>query len=193
MVIRSPFDRFVMAVERVERLLKLVTGALNDAGLDYAVIGGNAIATWVATVDEAAVRTTKDVDVLIRRTDLAAMSDVVRPLGLQPIEVLGVSMFVDEEHPNPKTGVHLVFGGERIREHHAHPAPDPSQSEMSPSGFRLLDLDALVAMKLQAFRFIDRAHVEDLLSVGLIDEDIRRSLPADLLVRLRAVENSDES
>jgi hypothetical protein len=45
-------------------------------------------------------------------------------------------------------------------------------------------------MKLQAFRSIDRAHVEDLLAVGLIDENVRMSLPADLGERLRAIESS---
>ena len=34
-----------------ERLLR-ATAALNQAGIPYAVVGGNAVASWVATVDE---------------------------------------------------------------------------------------------------------------------------------------------
>ena len=127
-------------------------------------------------------------DVLIRRDDLTRITEAVRGIGLTPVEVLGVHMFVDRENPNPKTGVRVVFAGERIRPEYRHPAPDPSQWKMSPSGFRVLDLPVLVAMKLQAYRFIDRAHIQDLLSVGLIDDAVRNALPADLLERLRTVE-----
>ena len=177
-----------MAVERVERLLRDFTGVVGAAGIDYAVVGGNAVAAWVATVDEGAVRSTKDVDVLVRRDDLARIAEAVRPINLTPIEVLGVHMFVDRENPSPKTGVHLVLAGERIRPEYRHPAPNVAQSEMSQSGFRIVDLAALVAMKLQSYRFIDRAHIVDMLGVGLIDDSLRESLPADLLERLRAIE-----
>ena len=104
-----------MAVERVERLLRKLTDALSAAGVEYAIIGGNAVAAWVSTVDEAATSATKDVDVLIRRDDLARITEILRPIDLVPVEVLGVTMFVDRENPNPKTGVHAVFGGERFR------------------------------------------------------------------------------
>ena len=49
-------------------------------------------------------------------------------------------------------------------------------------------------MKLQAHRFIDRAHIQDLLDVGLIDDAVRDSLPSDLRERLEAIERpSSES
>jgi hypothetical protein len=179
-----------MAVDRVERLLMAVTEALNAAKIDYAVIGGNAVAAWIATVDEDAVRATKDVDLLVRRPDLPRLTEALRPVNLVPVEVLGVHMFVDREKPSPKSGAHLVFAGEKIRPEYHHSAPNPSQSRSFPRGVRVIDLPALVAMKLQAFRSIDRAHVEDLLAVGLIDENVRMSLPADLGERLRAIESS---
>ena len=36
----------------------------------YALVGGQAVALWVATKDPAAVRTTKDVDILLRRQEM---------------------------------------------------------------------------------------------------------------------------
>jgi hypothetical protein len=58
-------DRMERAVAKVgERLLR-ATAALNGAGVPYAVVGGNAVASWVATVDEGAVRNTRDVDLLV--------------------------------------------------------------------------------------------------------------------------------
>lgn len=49
-----------MAVERVEQLLRDVTTALDASGIRYAVVGGTAVAAWVAHIDAGAVRATKD-------------------------------------------------------------------------------------------------------------------------------------
>jgi hypothetical protein len=55
-------------------------------------------------------------------------------------------------------------------------------------GFLVVDLPALVRMKLTSFRNIDRVHVADMLSVGLIDAVVRTSLPVELRARLEQVE-----
>src|ERR1700737_135138 len=55
-----------------ERLLR-ATAALNQVGVPYAVVGGNAVASWVATADEGAVRNTRDIDLLVRRIALPAI------------------------------------------------------------------------------------------------------------------------
>ncbi len=64
------WERALMAAEKVKERLRRATKALDDAGVPYAVAGGNAVAEWVARVDEEAVRNTRDVDLLIRRSDL---------------------------------------------------------------------------------------------------------------------------
>lgn len=169
-----------MAVERVERLLQRTSSALNAAGVDYAIIDGNAVAAWVSTVDDGAVRATKDVGILLRRADLDRAADALKQHRLIEAASWGVYMFLDEDDPNPKTGVHVVFAGEKVRDHYTHPAPDPSESVDTPEGFKLISLGALVAMKLQSYRFIDRAHIQDLLALGLIDECVRGALPDTL-------------
>ena len=65
----GPFslDRMERAVEKVRERLLRSTKALEDANVPYAVAGGNAVALWVSRFDEAAVRNTRDVDILIRR------------------------------------------------------------------------------------------------------------------------------
>lgn len=50
------WERIERAVEKVKERLRRVTSTLNDAGIPYAVIGGNAVQLWVAQVDESAVR-----------------------------------------------------------------------------------------------------------------------------------------
>lgn len=59
----------VRAVERVRERLLRACGVLDRAGISYAVAGGNAVAAWVSRVDEAAVRNTRDVDLILRRSD----------------------------------------------------------------------------------------------------------------------------
>src|SRR5262249_18331400 len=64
------WERMVTAVEKVRERLRRAAQALEAAGIPYAVASGNAVASWVSEVDEAAVRNTQDVDIIIRRCDL---------------------------------------------------------------------------------------------------------------------------
>src|SRR5947207_15762810 len=75
------WDRMVRAVEKVRQRLLRATTALEQAGVPYAVAGGNAVAVWVTTVDEAAVRNTRDVDILLRRSDLEAATRALEDAG----------------------------------------------------------------------------------------------------------------
>ncbi len=79
-------ERMVRAVEKVRiRLLRAAT-ALEQAKVPYAVVGGNAVAAWVARMDETAVRNTQDVDILRvppaeSRTAGSHEADFVPPQG----------------------------------------------------------------------------------------------------------------
>lgn len=177
-----------MAMDRVERRLKDVTTALDSAGITYAVIGGNAVAAWVARMDPGATRTTKDVDLLVNRADLDSITAVMTRLGYRREDLRSITLFLDPTEPNRKTGVHLVWAGERVRPSYEVPAPATDESIRAPEGFRVLSLPALLRMKLTSLRNIDRVHVEDLLRVGLIDEAARANLPSELVKRLQQIE-----
>src|SRR5947199_9276117 len=73
--------RVERAVAKVRERLLRATAALNGAGVPYAVVGGNAVASWVATIDEGAVRNTRDIDLLVRRADLPAITDALTAAG----------------------------------------------------------------------------------------------------------------
>src|SRR5438067_5868554 len=81
-------DRMERAVAKVRERLLRATAALNQAGVPYAVVGGNAVASWVATVDEGAVRNTRDVDLLVRRLDLPALTAALEGAGFVGDELL---------------------------------------------------------------------------------------------------------
>jgi len=55
---------------KVKERLRRATNALDAAGFPYAVVGGNAVADWVARIDEGAIRLTRNVDVLVPTPDL---------------------------------------------------------------------------------------------------------------------------
>jgi hypothetical protein len=60
------------------------------------------------------------------------------------------------------------------------------------STFNVLELDALVRMKLTSFRDEDRTHVRDLIDVGLVDGSWPSRLPAELGSRLKQLLESPE-
>ena len=181
----GPFslERAVNAVEKVRQRLLKATAALNAAGVAYAVAGGNAVALWVSRVDEAAVRNTQDVDVLIRREDLAAARAALESAGLVYRHVASLDVFLDGPDAKPRDAVHIVFANEKVRPHEPLANPDVSESE-DAGLFRVIDLEALVRIKLTAYRDKDRTHLRDLIEVGLIDADWLAKLPPILAERL---------
>src|SRR6266542_1785323 len=186
------YRAFIMAMEQVERRLRKVTAALDAAGIRYAVIGGNAVALWVAKVDPAATRTTKDADLLVDRNDLERIGEVMRELGFEEQDLRAPVLFIDPQEPSRRSGIHLVWAEQKVRPSYAHPAPSLSEAIRDPEGFWVLDLAALLRMKLTSMRDVDKVHVADLLRVGIVDKTAREKLPADLRERLEAVERDLE-
>jgi len=176
------------AVEDVRERLLRATAALEQAGVPYAVVGGNAVAVWVARVDKAAVRNTQDVDLLLRRQELDAAAAALAPAGFVRRQI---DLFLDGPHANARDAVHVVFAGEKVRPEYAAPAPEVSEAE-PPAPFRVLALDALVRMKLTSFRRKDQVHLQDLLGVGLIDPSWCPRLPTELATRLQHLIDTPE-
>src|SRR5438876_6313133 len=139
-------DRMERAVAKVRERLLRATQALNQAGIPYAVAGGNAVASWVATVDEGAVRNTRDVDLLVRRDDLPAVTAALERVGFVSGTLLDVVMFRDGEEGKPSEAVHLLFAGEKTRPDHLLPAPE-IQTVDDPGNFRVITLESLLVMK----------------------------------------------
>ncbi len=177
-------DRMVQAVEKVRERLLRTARTLDAAGVRYAVIGGNAVAAWVASVDEAAVRNTRDVDILLNRADLDAATSAMARAGFVLRQSMGVTMFLDGPEGKFRDAIHVIFAGEKVREEYIEPAARVDESEWLGQ-FRAISLEALVRMKLTSFRDKDRTHLRDLLELEMIDATwCRRYAPA-LAARLQ--------
>src|SRR5215210_3977010 len=98
-------DKMVRAVEKVRgRLL-------------------NSVAAWVSSMDEAAVRNTRDVDVLVRRSDFEAIRRAFETAGFVYRHTAGLDVVLDGPEASVRDSVHLIFANEMVREHEAMPNP----------------------------------------------------------------------
>ncbi|MBM3836952.1 MAG: hypothetical protein FJ398_03135 [Verrucomicrobia bacterium] len=185
-------------MEKVRERLLRAARALESAGVPYAVVGGNAVAAWVSRVDEAAVRNTRDVDILLRRGDLDSAKAALERAGFiyRRLASLGkagtLDIFLDGPTASARDAVHIVFASEKVRPDSPAPAPGVDEAEAGDQ-FRLITLEGLVRMKLAAFRDRDRTHLRDLIEVGLVDRHWLERLPQPLAERLQTLLDSPET
>jgi hypothetical protein len=184
-------ERMVRAVEMVRERLQRSTAALDAARVPYAVIGGNAVAAWVSTVDPGAVRNTVDVDLMIDRADLDKAKVALEAAGFVHCELMNVHMFLDGPEGSPRDAVHLLFAGEKVKQEYHAAAPRMSTTS-APAGYRLIELPALVTMKLTSFRDKDRTHLRDMIETGLIDASWVARLQPELAARLQTLLDDPE-
>lgn len=173
-----------MALDDVAARMETICAALREAAVPYALVGGQAVAIWVAMKDPAAVRTTKDVDVLLARADLPRARAAALAAGFDYFEVLGVGMFLDRTNPNPRNAVHIIWAGEKVRPEYECAAPTVDKRQEITPGIEVVAIDELVQMKLQSNRDQDRVHLRDMIDVGLIDRKMLGRLPASLAASL---------
>ncbi len=180
------YARMERAVERVTKRLRKTVDTLESAGILYAVVGGHAVRAWVAQVDEAAVRNTRDVDILIRPEDLPAVIEAMAGAGFHYRQTSGVDMFVEDPDASARDAVHVVLANEMVRANDVEPNPDVEPLEVA-DGFKTIPLAALVRMKLNSNRRKDQVHVLDMISLGMVDESWPSILPPELGQRLQAL------
>ncbi|MCE9556248.1 MAG: nucleotidyltransferase family protein [Planctomycetes bacterium] len=170
------------AVEKVNERLRKTVRILEEAKVPYAVVGGHAVRAWVAQVDEAALRTTQDVDILVRPADMQALNSAMTAAGFHHRETQGIDMFVEHPDASARDAVHILYCAEVIRGGEPNPDIEPTTRA---SDFQTVPLETLVRMKLNAFRDKDRVHLRDMISLGMIDESWLDRFPEKLRLRLK--------
>ncbi len=180
------WHRMERAVERVNERLQRTVATLEAAGVPYAVIGGHAVRAWVAQVDEAAVRNTRDVDILVRPSDYPALRDAMVAAGFHERETAGLAMFTETPDGSARDAVHVVLTGEMVRPGEHDPNPD-IEPIVRAAGFQTVPLEVLVRMKLNSYRRKDQVHIQDMISLGMVDGSWLDRLPPALAERLAAL------
>ena len=191
------WQRMEQGIENVRRRLERAARALAQAGVGYAVVGGNAVAAWVSRVDTAAVRNTRDVDILLRRADSDRARAALEAAGFvhRRVTSLGragaLDVFLDGPDAKVRDAVHILWAGERAVPDAIEPTPELGRTEPA-DGFELIPLEDLLRMKLTSFCDKDRMHLRDLASAGLVDAGWLAKFPETRGARLQAILDDPE-
>lgn len=183
------WNRMERAVEKVNERLRKTVRILEAAKVRYAVIGGHAVRAWVAQVDEAALRTTRDVDILVRPADLPALINAMTAAGFHHRNTSGLDMFVEHPDASARDAVHVLLVGKIERGGEPNPDIEPAACA---NDFQTVELETLVRMKLNAFRRKDQVHLLDMISLGMIDASWLEKYPQQLRVRLEELLNDPD-
>lgn len=93
-------------------------------------------------------------------------------------------MFLEQPEGPARDEVQVIFANERVNDRQLYTHPPATASEQM-EGIAILDLDALVRIKLDPWPHKDRTHLRDMLEVCVLDASWLDSLPPPLAERLR--------
>lgn len=180
-VTRSPadvlqqVDEFFMSTGPVHQTLRNVARRLSDAGIDYAVIGGMALAL------HGFVRPTEDVDLLLSPEGLEKFREELVGRGYVPTFQGARKHFRDAE-----TGVkvEIITSGEYPGDGKPKPVvfPDPAGSAEAIGEQNVVKLPKLIELKLASGLSAEHRQLRDLADVQQLIEAL--DLPEDLSQQL---------
>jgi hypothetical protein len=173
--------------------LERIAVPLASEKIPYELIGGGAVMVQVQRIEPSAVRNTKDLDIMIHRSDLERIKEVSGRHGFTFRHAAGVDMLLPPGETKAMNAVHLIFSGEKVRPSQVIPNPPIRPEHLSVHGVQVAVIPVfdLVQMKLSNNRDIDRVHVRDLDSVGLITPQIETLLPPILGERLQEIRSTE--
>ena len=172
-------------------ILQKIAYPLTAANVPYEVIGGLAVLIHVEEADPTHSVLTRDVDILIHRSDLDKVIAVAESQGFKFRHVAGVDMLLHGE--KAVNAVHLIFSGEKVKPSQmiANPPLSPERKRVKGEEVCVIPVADLVRMKLSANRDKDRVHVRSLDAAGLITPEIEREMSAPLRARLHQVRETE--
>jgi Uncharacterised nucleotidyltransferase len=173
--ILSEVDDFFMSQGPVQKTMYTIAQRLARAHIEYAVIGGMALAL------HGFVRPTQDVDLLLTREGLEHFQKQLVGPGYTPLFGGAQKHFRDTE-----TGVKVEFitAGEYPGDGKAKPVvfPDPEDAAVTIDELRVVNLVTLIELKLASGLSADHRKLRDLADVQQLIE--RLKLPEDLSAQL---------
>lgn len=162
-----------------------IVKALIEAGVLFEVVGGVAVNAHILAHHRSRSFVTRDIDLLVRRSDLERISKAAETLGYRARKMMGGYMLI---RPDQEAGeaIHLLFVGEKSKstQPYANPELHPVEIQLFGITVPIASLSDLLHMKLNAMRPKDLTHIEILDEVGLITGNLERELPEVLRERL---------
>ena len=132
----------------------------------------------VEEVDPEQSVLTRDVDLMIRRSDLQHVIDIAQKHAF---------------HHRHRNAVRILCSGEKVRPTQVLPNPEiaPELKNLQGRNVSVISIPDLIRMKLSSYRLKDQLHVQVMDAAGLIPSDIESRLPKELFTRLTAVRASE--
>jgi len=115
--------------------------------------------------------------------DLPRAIAAFKAAGFVHSYTFGINIFADGPQGKAREAERIFFAGEPVKPADPPPAPKLTAAQML-DGYRIVDLDQLITMKLTAFRLKDRVHLLDMNDAGLIDAATLERVPPVLRPRL---------
>jgi hypothetical protein len=173
-------------------ILHKVADMFTAEGIPYEIVGGMAVAMQLERVDRDQVMLTRDVDLMLDRSDFERVKEAAPRHGFHYRHAAGLDMLLHGDEKKAIRGVHLLFSGEKVRPYQTpNPPLMPERITIYGKEVSVVPVVDLVRMKLNSYRDKDRVHVRALDAVGLITPDVERVLPADLHSRLQHIRTSE--
>jgi hypothetical protein len=181
-------EMFFEGSDRVHQAMRRVVERLEQAHIQYAIVGGMAVNAHLHS------RTTKDVDLLLTADGFAALRNLVAE-GVFDAEPGRPRRFMDRA-----TGVWFdilvtgLFPGSGLPGPIAY--PDPTQVSQTIDKLKVVNLPTLVQLKLAAGRYQDFADVVNLIRANQLDESFQNhlhpSIHADYIECVEEMRREDE-
>ena len=174
-------------------LLHRIAGSLAAGGVRYELVGGMAVLVHVEEADPAQSMLTRDVDLMIQRSDLERVREITAKDGFRFRHSAGLDMLIYGRAESARNAVHLIFSGEKVRPAQATPNPEiaPEAKVVHGKSIMVIPVADLLRMKLSSYRLKDQVHVQVMDAAGLITPEVEHKLPEELLPRLRHVRQSE--
>lgn len=168
-------------------VLHRITDPLMAENVPHELIGGMAVLVHVEEADPGQSTLTRDVDLMIRRSDLERVKEIALRQGFRFRHTAGLDMLMHGPSDSARNAVHLIFSGEKVRPNQAAPNPpiQPEKKAVLGREVFVIPVADLVSMKLSSNRDKDRVHIRAMDAAGLITPEVEHGLPEELQGRLR--------
>jgi hypothetical protein len=176
-------EKMILAASNVRERQSQIVRALEKSGVSFALSGSNATHLWVASVEEAAARQYRNVELIIERKETDSLVAAMKGLGfftdLRPDRVTIRST------PNQRKrwADIALFANERAA-NTSFTIPSLDGTTVVGSAPVLL-LESLVELQLWRWTLDDRVDLRDMIEVGLLDQTWPSRLPPELAARLQ--------
>jgi hypothetical protein len=174
-------------------ILHKIAGPLMAEGVPHELIGGLAVLVHVEEADPEHTTLTRDVDLMIRRSDLDRVKEIAARHGFRFRDTAGVDMLLYGETTSARNAIHLLFSGEKVRPNQATPNPpiQPEKKSILGEDVFVIPVADLARMKLSAYRDKDRVHIRSMDAAGLITAEVESTLPVELKARLHHIRETE--